>query len=175
METTPPWVVVITKPAAEEVAERNLRQAGYRVYLPRYRKLMRPHGSDRRGQPSMRPLFVGYLFVHDWRGWPEVPINGVLRLMQSVGRTVEMADSDLLRIWERERQGRFDEVPTPRSRVQRTDLEIGGTYEFDALGGCIEATLEDLSENGKAVVRALMFGREIPWTVDADELRVISS
>lgn len=174
METTPPWVLVITKPSAEEVAERNLRQAGYRVYLPRYRKLLRPHGSERRGYCSMRPLFAGYLFVNDWRGWPDIPINGVLRLMQSGGRNVEMSFGDVERIWQQELSGRLDEAATPRSRTRRTDLQIGETYEFDMLDERVNAVLSDLTDSGKAIVRAMMFGREIPWTVDAADLRAIS-
>lgn len=173
VETSPPWVVVLAKPSCEEVAERNLRLAGYRVYLPRYRKLMRPHGSDRRGQPSMRPLFVGYLFVSDWRGWPDVPINGVSGLMRSAGRVVEMVDADVRAIRNHEDAGQFDEAPTPRSSAKRTDLTIGESVEFDAMGSRILAVLDDLTDGGKAIVSGLMFGRTVRWTVDAHELRAI--
>lgn len=174
METTPNWVIVITKPSAEEVAERNLRQAGYRVYLPRYRKLMRPHGSDRRGQPSMRPLFAGYLFVHDWHGWPDVPINGVIGLMKSAGRNVEMVDVDIARIREREHSGAFDEAAAPRSRTKRSDLQIGSIVEFDVFGRRVLAVLDDLTDGGKANVRGMIFNQETTWTVDAADLHAIS-
>lgn len=174
VNTSPQWVIVVTKPANEEIAERNLRQAGYRVYLPRYRKLMRPHGLERRGQPSMRPLFVGYLFVHDWHGWPDSPVNGVIGLMKSAGRTVEMVDADVSRIREREHQGDFDEAPAPRSRIRRADLQIGQEIEFNAHGRQIIGVLDDLTDGGKAIVRAMMFNSEISWTVDAAELHAIS-
>jgi hypothetical protein len=39
----PGWVIVLIKPGADEATERSLRQAGYRVYLPRYRKMLRTH------------------------------------------------------------------------------------------------------------------------------------
>jgi hypothetical protein len=35
----PGWAVAMTKPAVEDVAERAIRRAGYRVYLPRFRKI----------------------------------------------------------------------------------------------------------------------------------------
>jgi len=173
VETSPRWVVVLAKPSCEEVAERNLRQSGYRVYLPRYRKLLRPHGSDRRGQPSMRPLFVGYLFVSDWRGWPEIPITGVAGLMRTAGRVVELVDADVRAIRNHEDAGDFDETPTPRSSAKRTDLAVGEGVEFEAMGQRISAVLDDLTDGGKAIVRGLMFGREVRWTVDAHELRAI--
>jgi Transcription termination factor nusG len=79
------WCVVMSKPAAEEIAERSIREAGYRVYLPCYRKILRGSrfGEDgrrirsRRDEVVLRPLFPLYLFVElcphqqwspvDWR------------------------------------------------------------------------------------------------------------
>ncbi len=86
------WCVVISKPAAEEVAERSIREAGYRVYLPRYRKVLHGIRLDDRGRrirtrgPGavvMRPLINGYLFAelhpsHD----------GILTAMRPVHETV---------------------------------------------------------------------------------------
>lgn len=171
----PNWVIITTKAASEDVAERALRQAGYRVYLPRFRKLLRPHGSDRRGQPTMRPLFTGYLFAHDWHGWPDTPITGVVGLMRQSGRVVELLDADVMRLWDRERALHFDDVPSPRSHTRRTDLAIGAAVEFDLLDQRIEAALVDLTDSGKAIVRGLMFARESTWTVDASTLRAISA
>lgn len=161
---------------SEEIAERSLRQAGYRVYLPRYRKEMKPHGSDRAGKPSMRPLFVGYIFVHDWHGWPLDPITGIVGLMKSAGRNVELADEDLARIWAKEKLGSFDELPTPRAKQgRRTDLPIGGTVEFDLHGERVLAVLDELSDSGKAIVRGLMFNRETVLSIPAETLRVVAS
>lgn len=173
----PSWVVVITKPMAEEIAERSLRQAGFRVYLPRYRKEMRPHGSARRGKPSMRPLFAGYLFVQDWNGWPDDPINGTIGLMKSAARNVEIAETDIVRIIDSERAGEFDEMPSPRSRrAKRTDLTVGDTVEMDLLGVRVLGVLDDLSESGKAIVRAMMFNREVIYRdIDDRELSVVAS
>lgn len=173
----PAWVIVITKPSAEEVAERSLRQAGFRVYLPRYRREMRPHGTARRGKPSMRPLFAGYLFVQDWHGWPDEVINGTAGLMKSAGRNVEISEHDIAHIWDREKAGRFDEAPPPRARrAKRDDLSIGDNVEIELLGVRVLGVLDDLSESGKAVVRALMFNRETVYRdVDAADLCLVAS
>lgn len=174
MKTSPNWVICLAKPSSEELAERNLRQSGYRVYLPRYRKMLRPHGSDRSGKPSMRPLFTGYLFVSDWRGWPEISINGIAGVMRVAGRVVELVDADVRAIRNHEDDGDFDEAPTPRSSAKRTDLVVGDGVEFDAMGSRIMAVLDDLTDGGKAIVRGMMFGREVRWMIDAHELRAIS-
>src|SRR5580765_4151861 len=106
----PTWVVVVTKPAAEEVAERGFRAAGYRVCLLRYRKILSPHGRDRRGAMSMRPLFSRLLFVQDWRGWPDPPVAGTVSLMSvRPGKPVEISDELVAELQERERVGEFDE------------------------------------------------------------------
>lgn len=173
--TAPAWTIVICKSSQEEAAERSMRQAGYRVYLPRYRKEMRPHGNTRRGTPSMRPLFTGYLFVQDWNGWPEMSISGVSGLLKTASSNVLLQDADVMVIWEREKAGQFDELPAPRSKAaRRTDLKIGGSVEFDLHGERILAVLEDLSDSGRTVVRGLMFNRETIYRVSADDLRAVS-
>lgn len=167
----PPWVIVVTKPAAEEAAERSLRQAGYRVYLPRYRRLLLPHGSGRSPSSAMRPLFARMVFVQDWRGWPKMSITGAVGLMQSRPGTAQISDADVALIMERERAGDFD-VAAPRGEgLLRDDLTIGDDVEFEAFGSKIIGVLEDLSPNGKAIVAALLFGRMVRTEVGAGGLR----
>lgn len=54
------WYVVSTQPRAEFKALANLRNQGYRAYLPRYLK-WRSHARRREQVPA--PLFPRYLFV----------------------------------------------------------------------------------------------------------------
>lgn len=173
-ESAPPWVIVITKTAQEEVAERSLRQAGYRVYLPRYRREIYPHGHARKGRPSMSPLFAGYVFVHDWHGWPTEPILGTTGLMKVAASNVTLQDSDIALIWDREKAGAFDLLPPPNARVR--NLSIGESVTFEVHGEAVIGQLEALSDSGKAIVRSLMmFNREARYTVPAEQLRRIST
>lgn len=63
---TPGWAVVITKPMCEEIAEKSIRAAGFRAYLPRYKKILVGHRVGNRGKAVIRPLFPRYLFVELW-------------------------------------------------------------------------------------------------------------
>lgn len=173
-DIAPPWVIVITKTSQEEVAERAFRQAGYRVYLPRYRREVYPHGHSRKGRPSLSPLFTGYVFVHDWHGWPAEPILGTTGLMKVANTNVSLSDADLALIWEREKAGAFDLLPPPNARVR--NLSLGESVEFDMFGEKVIGVLEALSDSGKAIVRGLMFNREGRYTdVPASTLRRIST
>lgn len=55
------WFVVRTKPNAEERAVWHLKNQGFDVYLPRYRKQVR---HARKSQTVLRALFPGYVFVY---------------------------------------------------------------------------------------------------------------
>ena len=54
------WFVIHTKPRQEGVAEENLRNQGYEVYLPRISVPRRRRG---RWQSTVEPLFPRYLFI----------------------------------------------------------------------------------------------------------------
>ena len=56
-----PWYVVISHVHEEAVAERNIADQGYGVYLPKCLKLRR-HAN--RTEVVTRPLFPRYLFAH---------------------------------------------------------------------------------------------------------------
>lgn len=80
----PSWVVVLT--SAAELTERDLRKAGYRVHLVRYRKLLTPHGAQRRPASILVSLLKNAVFVQDWRAWPlHVVVAGSPRLMRVGG------------------------------------------------------------------------------------------
>jgi len=93
--------------------------------------------------------------------------------MRSAGRVVELVDVDVRAIRNHEDAGQFDEAPTPRSTVKRTDLSVGDSVEFEVMGRRVMAVLDDLTDGGKAIVSGMMFGRTVKWTVDAHELRAI--
>ena len=171
-----PWVVVVTKPSAEEIAERGLRQAGYRVYLPRFRKLLLPHGRTRRQVTSMRPLFSRVVFAQDWRGWPEMSIAGATGLMRSrPSGPARLSDDDVALILQRELSGEFDEIEHARgaSRV-RSDIKPGEAVEIEAFGAHVLGVLEALTSDGRALVEALLFSGRVRLSVDADAIRRVA-
>ena len=59
-ENKPNWYAVLCKPRREAVAEANLINQGYRVYLPRLSTQQRRSG---KWINSIEPLFPRYLFV----------------------------------------------------------------------------------------------------------------
>lgn len=167
----PAWVIIQTKPAAEEIAERSLQQAGYRIYLPRFRKLLTPHGRLRRGTTIMRPLFPRVLFAQDWHGWPDTPILGTTGVMMlSGGKAARLSAADIALIVDRERRCEFDEIRPGGRQEVRTDLKSGDEVEFQAFGSKVLAVLTELTPDGRALVEALLFSGSVQTEVDADQL-----
>jgi hypothetical protein len=171
----PSWVIVQTKSMSEEITERALRQAGYRSYFPRYRRLLSPHGRTRRGVTMMRPLFPRLVFAQDWRGWPDRSISGATGLMPARPGVARLSDADVALIMERERCGEFDDVHHPRGSETkiRDDLIVGDEVDWEAFGRRVIGVLEALSANGKAVVQAMLFDRVVRTEVAASSLRKV--
>jgi hypothetical protein len=166
----PPWVIVETRPAAEDAAERSLRLAGYRVYLPRYRCLVHPHGRSRSAVTVLRPIFPRLVCVQDWRGWPAMPINCAIGLLSfQAGIPAGLSDSDVALIMDRERNREFDETPLA------SRYKVGDAVEIEMLEHRIMGVLERLSPDGKATVSAMLLGRTIRTHVPVQRLHVVSS
>lgn len=168
------WAILIAKSNAEIVAERALRQAGLRTYLPWYRKLIEPHGRERQSALVMRLVFPGIIFVQAWPGFYR-PLTGVDKAMPSYrgGPPATMNDSDIDILMRREREGAFDEAKPPRG-FRADQLTIGSRYRIDMFETSIGAVLEELSPNGQALVRIMIFGRETIAQVDAYALRDVA-
>lgn len=166
----PAWVIVRTKSLCEEVVERSLRQAGYRSYLPRYRKLLAAHGIKRRPIASMRPLFPGLCFAQDWRGWPDTSISGAVGLMQGRPGVARLCDADVALIMSRERAGDFDDIRHPRGsgKYIRDDIKPGDEVEIAAFGRRVLGVLAALTPTGKAIISAMIFDRLVRVEVNAE-------
>ena len=54
------WCVVHTQPLKETIAQRNLMNQGYEVYVPRFKKICR---HARKVEEKHTPLFPRYIFV----------------------------------------------------------------------------------------------------------------
>ncbi len=86
-----PWHVVLCKPRREALAEANLRNQGFEVYLPRMIGVRRRAG---RWEHTIEPLFPRYLFLNEGeggRGLPPVRSTlGVSDLVRSAGAPVRV-------------------------------------------------------------------------------------
>jgi len=173
-DLAPVWVIVQTKSMSEEMTERGLRQAGYRAYFPRYRRLLSPHGGYRRPVTMMRPLFPRLVFAQDWRGWPDRPISGAVGLMPARPGLARLVDTDVAEIMVRERRGEFDDVRHPQGGgIQiRDDIKPGDEVDWEAFGRRVIGVLEGLSANGKAIVQSMIFDRMVRTEVEASGLRL---
>lgn len=175
--TEPSWAIVRTLPQAEEAAERSLRQVGYRAYLPRYRKLLLPHGRDRKPATVLRPLFAGIVFAQDWRGWPQQSVTGTNGLLKVAGNTAKLAAADVDIMRRKEWDCEFDDIKRPPSGgvVIRDDIKPGDDCEVEMFGQRVMAVLDELSEDGKAVLRVAILGREVRTEVAAEAIHAVSA
>ncbi len=169
------WVVIVTRPMSEEIAEKALRQFGYRVYLPRFRKILYPSGIVKRPAFSMRPRFPGYLFAEEWLGWPSEPIRGVIGLMRVGTQPAKISDQDIHKLRGKEWRGELDDRRPDDRPMKRDDLEEGDQVAIELAGNRILAVIEDLDDNGKAIIRAMMFGSEVRTRVDQRELEAVTA
>ena len=164
------WATVITKPLSEAAAEMALQSRGWRVYLPRYRKILRGHRRGARGEAVLRPLFPRYLFAElrpQWSGIANVP--GVLALVGGMvdgcWRPYLLAAEVIEEIRQREHAGEWDESREGR----RLDLVVGGMVAIPELDGML-GRLMGLGEDDRARVLIEILGRTVPATVRASGL-----
>lgn len=164
------WVVVATRSAMEFTVARALGEAGYRTFVPVIRRIVRPHRGP--AAPRMLPMLPGYLFAQEWVGWPKQVIAGIWGILRdAAGNPRHISDADVLAL-RRHQIERDEPWPCARRRV-RTDLAIGDEVRIDLGGEAIPARIKGLSDDGKAVVTAMLFGRETAIAgVEQEEIEI---
>lgn len=171
----------MTRPSAEEAVARGLEGRGYRVYLPRVRKVLRGvvldgdgrrHRARGRGEVVLRPMFPRYLFAEeDGCGSGGLMVSGVVSLVgaRGVGGYWEprLADGRLVEgIREVERMGEFDEVGGNGVRV---DLKVGGSVRVAGLDDRVGELLE-VGEGDRSWVLLEILGRRVRAAVSTGGL-----
>lgn len=154
------WYVVNALPHQEARAESNLRQQGYRSWLPTIRRSRR---HARKIDTVQTPLFPGYLFVEldlDRDAWS--PINGtfgVRRLIGHRGRPAPVPGDfmDALR-GTIDRDGHVT-VPDSGLRPGSKVRLIAGPF-VDCVG-----TLLHMAANGRVSLLMSILGQEISTVV----------
>lgn len=153
------WYVVNTLPHQEARAEINLRQQGYRPWLPSIKRLRR---HARRTDTVRSPLFPGYLFVQmdvEREAWS--PINGtfgVRRLLCLRERPAPLPEGFVETLRGTADDEGFLTAPETLRPGQRVRLVAGPLVD------CV-GTLMHLAANGRVAVLLSMLGQDVPTVV----------
>ncbi|MBF0251656.1 MAG: transcriptional activator RfaH [Alphaproteobacteria bacterium] len=159
------WYVVRTKTQLEDRAVWHLRNQGFDVYLPRYRKQVR---HARKVQTVLRPLFPGYVFVNmDLRRQRWRAVNGtvgVISLVQfgSEPMPVPAEVVDAIRANEDE-AGAISLAPQGLVTGDRVRVRDGALADYTAL-------LEEISDEKRAVLLLELMGREVRVSAPLESL-----
>lgn len=159
------WYVVRTKTGAEERAVWHLKNQGFEVYLPRYRKQIR---HARKIQTVLRALFPGYVFVcldlghQRWRA-----INGTFGVIGMVqfGDTPRPIPATMVQaIRAREDTlGAISVAPHGLQKGDRVRVRDGVFAEYSAL-------LEEMSDDKRVILLLDFMGRAVRISVAAENL-----
>ena len=163
-----PWHVVLCKPRREALAEANLRNQGFEVYLPRMIGVRRRAG---RWEHTIEPLFPRYLFLNEGeggRGLPPVRSTlGVSDLVRSAGAPVRVPPGVVEALRD------SADPHTGCHRIEAAPFAAGARVRFAAgpLAG-LEGVFEMASVDGGVVVLLELLGKTNRLTVKRDWLVV---
>jgi transcriptional antiterminator RfaH len=157
------WYLVLTKPAHEDLAERNLQRQGYEVYLPR---LLRPARGEKT-HDRIVPLFPRYLFLHLHAGLQalapvrsSIGVAGVVRFGSSYGIVPDGVIEDL-RMREDPQTG-LHALRDPPPPVPGSPVRVSGG-PFDGL----DAVFVRDAGAERVIVLLRLLGRETPVGISA--------
>lgn len=149
------WYVVYTQAQKEMLATLNLRNQGFEVYLPRYRR-RRSHA--RRVDTVVKPLFPRYLFIRmDPSQQPWRSINGTFGISHilSEGNTPTPIDQAVIgQIRGREIDGTVVMPPPELKKGQKVCVTEGA---FEGIEGIFECH----DDNLRAVLLLELMGRVV--------------
>jgi transcription antitermination factor NusG len=142
---------VQTESQRERVAARFLEQARFKTYLP---KILIKQGRLKK----IVPLFPGYVFVEIMDRWWEVRWSvGVVRLLMSDGKPVQVANKIMDAIRKREDDDGLVQLPKPRGLLKGDPVRIKRGSFAGKLG-----VYDGLSGAERSRVLLALLGREVP-------------
>ena len=159
------WFVVATKPNCEKTAELNLRQQGFKVFLPLIEKTRR---HARRVEKVFRPFFPSYLFVQfdaaimSWHS-----INGTIgvrHILTNNGRPQPIAENFVETLF-----CKLNELGVINEHEQY--FSVGSKVEVatGVMKGHL-ATILSADSSGRVNILLSMMGRDIISTISAKNL-----
>lgn len=166
----PRWFAVQTRPAAEYIAEVEMRRVGLTVYLPQFRKEYRHHRS-KAWLTKQFPLFAGYLFVvADELDWGALSTcNGIERdpiLRDPKGKPLPIDGVIIQRVVEKEECGEFDEM-----RLDTPRLIAGQTVSIhDGAFAGMEGPLSRVKSRKNVQLLISLFNTQVKATTSVGKL-----
>ena len=159
------WFVVCTKAQMEDRAIWHLKNQGFDVYMPRYRKQIR---HARKTQTVLRPLFPGYVFVsmgvsqQRWRS-----INGTVGVISLVqfGKEPAVMTSEMIDVI-RAREDQKGVVCLAPDNLQKGDkvrIREGSFTDFDSI-------IDEVSDKKRVFLMLELMGRGVRISVPTDYL-----
>jgi transcriptional antiterminator RfaH len=160
----PAWYLVLTKPAAERAAQRNLQRQGYDVYCPR---LVRPVLRRSRWVECVVALFPRYLFVQlDAARQSMGPVRSTLGVSGIVrfGGEPACVPREIIE----DLRARADPVSGLHRMQRRRAFDPGASVRViaGALEGLQGVFEREIGED-RAVILLNLLGRRTPVCVDA--------
>jgi transcriptional antiterminator RfaH len=153
------WVVVMTKPNCEAMAEENLKQQGYGVYYPRFKTIGR-------GQVILkRPLFPRYIFACIDKFWYSIRgTRGVSHLLMSDSGPATVHPSTIEGLKAKEDKDGFIVLgkDTPEERfkigdpVRATEGPLAG----------LDLIYEGMTSQDRVKILISLFGRQTSGTIE---------
>lgn len=179
-----PWYVIATAPNAEEKAARKLTEAGFHVYLPRYREDIH-NKRTRTWRTVERVLLTGYLFVDVSSGHFGIARNcdGVRGFVGACGIPERVSGKFVEQFQIAEQDGAFDKLnPEGMASSRRKQIELKRkrlATEFD-VGETVAITqgpfadffaeVLEVTRRAKVKVGFQLFGREMDAEIEAEHL-----
>jgi transcriptional antiterminator RfaH len=161
------WIVAHCHANAETRAETHLRQQGFEVYLPKFKKIRR---HARRVETVIRPLFPRYLFIgFDAEQTPWRPINstaGISYLITAGERPLTVPSWIVEQLREREDgSGLF-------TGVDEATLNKGDTVRITSgpFHNCL-GVFNGLNDNQRVAVLLDIMGRHVRTLVPLEAVR----
>ena len=162
------WFVVRTKSNAEERAVWHLKNQGFEVYLPRYRKQVR---HARKTQTVLRALFPGYVFVYmnpERQRWRSVNGTvGVVSLVQFGDKPHPVSGVIVADIRAREEDGAVSLAPQGLQKGDHVRVREGAFEDHMAL-------LAEVCDQKRVILLLELMGRKVRVSAQTEHLEKVS-
>lgn len=153
------WIVALTKPNQEGIAELNLKRQGFEPYCPRYLQ-------EKPGKPTtIRPLFPRYMFVLIDTFWSSIMgTRGISRVLLGDNGPQTLPTSVIESLKAREINGLVALIAPPKflpgAKVKITEGSFEGQFVI----------YEGMKNHDRVSVLMDLLGRKVPIEIEEKSL-----